>query len=144
MFSRGSTVSPFHGCWRSSPSPVLRKTRVSPEDPLRWGRRRPVSACVGSGAGLGGKPVFASPVGQRIMAKQELPAHRWGGRIVRKFGMVSFTRLCLKWVTNKDLLYSTGNSAQSYVAAWMGAEFGVRACVWLSPFAVHQRLFQHC
>ena len=25
---------------------------------------------------------------------------------------------------NKDLLYSTGNSALCYVAAWMGGEFG--------------------
>ena len=32
--------------------------------------------------------------------------------------------LYLKWITNKDLLYSTWNSAQCYVAAWMGAEFG--------------------
>ena len=29
----------------------------------------------------------------------------------------------LKWITNKDLLYSTGNSAQCYLAAWMGGEF---------------------
>ena len=38
---------------------------------------------------------------------------------VREFGMVMFTLLYLKETTNKDLLYSTGNSAQSYVAAWM-------------------------
>ena len=25
-----------------------------------------------------------------------------------------------KWIANKDLLYSTQNSAQCYVAAWMG------------------------
>ena len=25
-----------------------------------------------------------------------------------------------KWITNKDLLYSIWNSAQYYVAAWMG------------------------
>ena len=29
-----------------------------------------------------------------------------------------YTLLYLKWITNKDLLYSTGNSAQCYVAAW--------------------------
>ena len=28
--------------------------------------------------------------------------------------------LYLKWITNKDLLYTTGNSAQCYMAAWMG------------------------
>ena len=30
------------------------------------------------------------------------------------------TLLYLKWITNKDLLFSTENSAQCYVAAWMG------------------------
>ena len=33
------------------------------------------------------------------------------------------TLLYLKWITNKDLLYSTENSAQCYEAAWMGGEF---------------------
>ena len=28
-----------------------------------------------------------------------------------------YTVLYLKWITNKDLLYSTGNSTQCYVAA---------------------------
>ena len=32
--------------------------------------------------------------------------------------------LCLKWVTNKDILRSTENSAQCFLAAWMGREFG--------------------
>ena len=35
-----------------------------------------------------------------------------------------YTLLYLKWIINKDLLYSTGNSAQAYVAAWMGGELG--------------------
>ena len=30
--------------------------------------------------------------------------------------------LYLKWITNTDPLYRTGNSAQCYVAAWMGRE----------------------
>jgi len=30
------------------------------------------------------------------------------------------------FISHKDLLYSTGNSAQSYGAAWMGAETGGR------------------
>ena len=34
------------------------------------------------------------------------------------------TLLYLKWITNKGLLYSTWNSAQYYVAAWIGGEFG--------------------
>ena len=49
---------------------------------------------------------------------------RWGEGIVREFGMDRYTLLYLKSVTNKDLLYSPGNSAQCYVAAWMGGEFG--------------------
>lgn len=49
----------------------------------------------------------------------------WSGEgVVREFGMVMYTLLYLKWKTNKDLLYSTNNSAQYYVAAWMGGEFG--------------------
>ena len=43
---------------------------------------------------------------------------------VREFGMGMYTVLYLKWITNKDLLYSAGNSTQCYVAAWMGGEFG--------------------
>ena len=57
------------------------------------------------------------------------------------------TLLHLKWITNKDLLYSTGNSAQCYVPAWMGEGFGgewIHVCVWLSPFAVHSKLPQYC
>ena len=60
--------------------------------------------------------------------------------------MVIYTLLYLKWITNKDLLYSTGNSAQYYVAAWMGGEFGgglIHVYVCLSPFAVHLKLSQH-
>ena len=38
--------------------------------------------------------------------------------------MDMYTLLYLKWITNKDLLYSTGNSAQCYVAVWMGGELG--------------------
>ena len=41
--------------------------------------------------------------------------------IVRDFGINIFIPLYLKWVTNKDLLYSTGNSVQCYVAAQMEA-----------------------
>ena len=37
--------------------------------------------------------------------------------------MDTYTLLYLKPITNKDLLYSTGNSAQCYVSAWMGEGF---------------------
>ena len=39
----------------------------------------------------------------------------WGEGIVREIGIDMYTLLHLKWITNKDLLYSTGNSAQYYV-----------------------------
>ena len=42
----------------------------------------------------------------------------------REFGMAMYTLLYLKWITNKDLLHSTANSVQCYVAAWVGGEFG--------------------
>ena len=45
-----------------------------------------------------------------------------GKAIVKEFGMDMHTLLYLKWITNRDLLCSTGNSAQCYVAAWMGGE----------------------
>ena len=54
-----------------------------------------------------------------------LPGGReWREGIVREFGMDMYTLLYLKWIANKDLLYSTGNSAQCHVAAWIGGEFG--------------------
>ena len=67
-------------------------------------------------------------------------------KIVREFGMM-YTQLELKWIAKKDLLYSTWNSAQCSVAAWMGGEFGggqIHVYVRLSPFTVHLKLSQHC
>ena len=61
--------------------------------------------------------------------------------------MDMYTLLYLKWISNKGLLCSTGNSAQCYVAAWMGGEFGgewILVYAWLNPFAVHLKLSQHC
>ena len=51
-----------------------------------------------------------------------------GRGIVRDFGKAMDTLLYLKWITNKDLLYSTGNSTQYYVAAWVGRKFGGELC----------------
>ena len=42
---------------------------------------------------------------------------RWREGIVREYGTDMYTLLYLKWITNKDLLYSTWNSAQCSVAA---------------------------
>ena len=44
----------------------------------------------------------------------------WGEGKVREFGIEIYTLLYLKWITNKDLLSSTGSSAACHVAAWMG------------------------
>ena len=70
-----------------------------------------------------------------------------GEGTVREFGMDTYTRLHLKQISNKDLLYGTGNSAQGYVAACVAGEFGgewVHVYVWLSPSAIHLKLSQHC
>ena len=59
--------------------------------------------------------------------------------IVGEFGMDMYTLLYLKWITNKVLLYSTKNSAQCYMADWMGEKFSgdqIHVYVWLSPFTV--------
>ena len=66
--------------------------------------------------------------------------------IIKEFGMERYTLLYLKWITNNVLQYSTGNSAQCYVAAWMGEKFGeqIHVYVWLSPFAVHLKLLIGC
>ena len=63
--------------------------------------------------------------------------------MVREFGMDRCTLLHLKWITNKDLLDSTGNSAQCHVAAWIGGEVEgecIHVYVWPSPCAVHLKL----
>ena len=46
------------------------------------------------------------------------------GRGVREFGMDMYTLLYFRWITNKDLLYRTRDSAQCYAAAWMARECG--------------------
>ena len=49
---------------------------------------------------------------------------RMGDGMFRELGINKYSLLYLKWITNKNLLYSTGNSAQCYVVARMGGEFG--------------------
>ena len=68
---------------------------------------------------LGGLVAIRYTLKEELMVAQ---GGRWG--IFREFEMNMYTLLYLKWVTNKDLLYSTWTSAQCYVAAWMGGEFG--------------------
>ena len=47
-----------------------------------------------------------------------------GGGIAREFGKVLYTLLYSNWITNKDLVYSTWNSSQCSVPAWMEEGFG--------------------
>ena len=75
-----------------------------------------------------------------------MQGEEWGEGIIREFGMDVYTLLYLKWITNKDLLYSTWNSTQCTVAVSMGGEFKgewTLVNVWLNPFVVHLKL-SHC
>ena len=61
-------------------------------------------------------------------------------------GKEEIAREYLKQIT-KDPRYSTWNSAQGHVSAWLGAGFGgkwIHVSVWLSLSTVHLRLPQHC
>ena len=54
----------------------------------------------------------------RLLREKKIMVTRgegWEGGIVRKLGIDMYTPLNLKWVSNKDLLYITRNSAQYYV-----------------------------
>ena len=55
-----------------------------------------------------------------------LPGGKYGGEgeMVRKFRINMYTRLYLKWITNKVLLASRGTYARYYVAASRGGGFG--------------------
>ena len=70
-----------------------------------------------------------------------------GRRREGTIGMDMYITAVYKRITKKDLLHSTWDSTQYYVAAWMGGEFRgkwIHVCVWLSPFDVHLKLSQHC
>ena len=72
------------------------------------------------------------------------PIYSWRGEgIVRKFGKDMDTLLYLRWITNKDLLYSTWNSAHCCETAWMWGGLGgewMHVCIWLSPSTVYLKL----
>ena len=60
----------------------------------------------------------------------------FSGERDREFGMGMHTLLHLRWIANKDLRYSTWNSAQGCVEAWMGGGFWGRtiACICVAEF----------
>ena len=45
-----------------------------------------------------------------------------GGGINWEIGVDIYTLLYIKWVTNKDLLYSTGNYTQYFIITYVGKE----------------------
>ena len=61
--------------------------------------------------------------------------------------MSMYILLYLKWIADKDLLYSMGNSAQCYVAAWKGGTFGeewIYIYICMAESAVYLKLSQRC
>ena len=46
-----------------------------------------------------------------------------GEGVVRELGVDMYTLLYFKWIANKNSLYSTENSAQCFVTAWMVGSF---------------------
>ena len=74
-----------------------------------------------------------------------MPEERWGegDGVAREFGMDMYTLLYLKWVTNKDPLNTTWNSAPCYMAAWVRGAFGGRmdSCICMAEsFAAQLKL----
>ena len=66
--------------------------------------------------------------------------------MVKEFETDMYTLLYFKWMTNKDLLNSTWDSAQCYAAVWMEGEFGEKwphIYAWLSTSAIHLKSSQH-
>ena len=61
---------------------------------------------------------------RRDVKKGEHDPKRDGEGGLKDFGKVMYTLLYLKWITNKNLLYSTWSSAQCYVPAWVGEGLG--------------------
>ena len=86
-------------------------------------------------AGLSEQVMFVLIPGEVARSAEEHPRQRSGDSkrmgmfragegIVREFGIDVYTLPYFKWITNKDLLYSTGDSAQRYAAAWTGGSLG--------------------
>ena len=50
----------------------------------------------------------------------QLPKEKGRGRINQEFRISVYTLLYIKQIINKDLVYSTGNSAQYSVITYMG------------------------
>ena len=80
---------------------------------------------------------------EAVSGPKRLKIHKVGEGIVREFGKVMYTLLCLQWIIILEL--RDLNSAQCYVPASMGGRFGgewICVYVWLSSFPVHLKLSQ--
>ena len=67
-----------------------------------------------------------------------------GNKHLKFLGVYMHTLLSLQWMTNRDLLWSPGNSAQCEVGAWRGAGGRMDTCIRIaSPFAIHLKLSPH-
>ena len=64
-----------------------------------------------------------------------------GEGMVRDFRKVMYTLLYLKWITKKDLLYSTWNSAKHYVPVQMGGDLGEDGYMYIY---IYMAEFLHC
>ena len=71
-----------------------------------------------------------------------------GEGTVREFMMDIYTLLYLKWITSKDLQYSTWNTVCSMLCgSRMGGQSGggwIHVYTWLTPLVVHLKLSSHC
>ena len=57
--------------------------------------------------------------------------------------MKVYIPLCIKQITNKDLLYSAGKCTQYLVITYNGKE-SIKGYTKLNPFVTHLKLIQHC
>ena len=57
--------------------------------------------------------------------KQAYGYQKAGGGINQEVGISRYTLLYIKWITNKDLLQSTGDYIQYFVMTYMGKEFEI-------------------
>ena len=80
---------------------------------------------------------------RKLITGEALGCQTWQ---IKSFSYL-YALLYLKWITNKDLLYTTWNSGQCYVTVWMGGNLAGRmdTCIWMAEsFAVDLKLSQHC
>ena len=101
------------------------RSLVLPDNSQRW--LGPWSHCNFSSKGLPGLSSPGAPGFCWVVGRSLQPA---------SCGFCSKSQCSFTW-----------NSAQCYVPAWMGGEFGrewIIVYVWLSPLPVHLKLSQHC